>query len=391
MANTPIEHTTQSYPVVTSQGEVPAKVNESIKLTDFFAGIEYPNNSTHQIDHYTAFVVQGSGSIVVGSQSYALGSFATEISPSEFANASFQTGASAGTSEIAVVAFDDAGTPSVAGDTILNVIGTPDPISATASIEASVNSDVQLSPYFNIPPTPAGLSISLVNFINTHSGPGELTSAGSPTSGNVAIAFGNVDQVGFATGSVTGSDQIEVSVVYSDGSTSNPVDLTVNIQSSTPPPPPPPQNDSGPVIDTNVQPFQVTVGQTGTLTSLNLSASDAAYSDPSLITYNITNYPLEGVIYDNGQLAHSFTQADINAGHVTYQSYMQNGVSSEITDSLTYFVSDPSGREPCPHLSPCTSSRCHRRQQLKSHMSTSIPSKPLMKEDRLLFLAIVML
>ena len=169
--------------------------------------------------------MQGLGSIVVGSQSYALGSFATEISPSEFANASFQTGASAGTSEIAVVAFDDAGTPSVAGDTILNVIGTPDPISATASIEASVNSDVQLSPYFNIPPTPAGLSISLVNFINTHSGPGELTLAGSPTSGNVAIAFGNVDQVGFATGSVTGSDQIEASVVYSDGSTSNPVDL----------------------------------------------------------------------------------------------------------------------------------------------------------------------
>ncbi len=135
---------------------------------------------------------------------------------------------------------------------------------------------------------------------------------------------------------------------YSDGSTSNHVDLTVNIQASAPPPPPPPQNSSGPVISTSVQSFQVTVGQQGILSSSNLSASDAAYPDPSLISYNITSYPTQGALYLNGQLAHSFTQADINAGRVAYLSYMQAGLSSEATDALTYIVSDPSYRQTAP-------------------------------------------
>src|SRR5262249_20865385 len=66
--------------------------------------------------------------------------------------------------------------------------------------------------------------------------------------------------------------------------------------------------------------------------------------DPSQITYNIIDYPTKGLIYDNGQFAHSFTQADINAGHVAYQAYMQAGVSSEIHDAFSYVVSDPSFR-----------------------------------------------
>ena len=144
--------------------------------------------------------------------------------------------------------------------------------------------------------------------------------------------------------SQTGSDKIQMYATYSNGTTSNIVDLNVNIQASAPPPPPPPQNTSGPVVNSNVQPFQVTVGQQGVLSSANLNASDAAYPDPSQISYEITGYPTQGFIYDNGQLARSFTQADINSGHVVYQASVQPGLASETTDTLTYVVSDPSFR-----------------------------------------------
>ena len=206
------------------------------------------------------------------------------------------------------------------------------------------NTTFLLSPFLSLPATPAGLSVSVVNFLNTHTGPGELTMDGSVTPGNIAVAYSAVGEVGFATGSQTGSDKIQMYATYSNGTTSNIVDLNVNIQASAPPPPPPPQNTSGPVVNSNVQPFQVTVGQQGVLSSANLNASDAAYPDPSQISYEITGYPTQGFIYDNGQLARSFTQADINSGHVVYQASVQPGLASETTDTLTYVVSDPSFR-----------------------------------------------
>jgi len=59
-----------------------------------------------------------------------------------------------------------------------------------------------------------------------------LTFGGIQSSGNIAVAYSAVNQVGFATGSVTGTDRIQMYASYSDGSTSNIVDLTVNIQPS---------------------------------------------------------------------------------------------------------------------------------------------------------------
>ncbi len=174
----PIPHTVTSYPVVTSLTETTIKTNGSIPLSSLFAASEQPAGSGHSVDHYTVFIVQGAGSLAIGNQSYSLGSIATNVSPSDFANARFRSGANAGTSEIAVVAFDDAGTSSIAADTTIDVMGVPDPIIVMASVNAPFNSNVQRSSFLSLPPAPSGLSISLVNFINTHSGPGQLTSGG---------------------------------------------------------------------------------------------------------------------------------------------------------------------------------------------------------------------
>lgn len=231
----------------------------------------------------------------------------------------------------------------LASDTF-TIVNNDAGIVANASVNEPVNTTFQLQPFLSLPSAPSGLSVSLVNFINTHTGPGLLTSGGSTTSGNVAVGYASIGQVGFSTGSATGSDKIEMFATYSDGTTSNVVDLTVNIQTSATAPPPP-QNTSGPVINSNVQPFQVVVGQKGVLSASNLSASDTAYPDPSLITYNITSAPTKGFFYNHGQLAHSFTQADVNAGQVAYQAAVQAGLLSEMIDTFAYVVSDPSFRQ----------------------------------------------
>jgi 20S proteasome alpha/beta subunit len=221
-------------------------------------------------------------------------------------------------------------------------------IIANASVNEPTNTTFLLSPFLSVPAPASGKTISLVNFINTHTGPGELTIGGSPTSGNTAVAYSAIGQVGFATGSITGSDKVEMYATYSDGSVSNTVDLTVNIQSALIAPPPPPLNSSGPVVNGGVAPLQVTVGKTGVFSISNLSASDSAYPDPSQITYTITGSPTLGTILDNGQFADSFTQADINAVHVVYQAGFPGNLASETTDSFTYVVSDPSFRQSGP-------------------------------------------
>jgi hypothetical protein len=164
--------------------------------------------------------------------------------------------------------------------TILNNDSTsfaPPSIVADGSIDESVNTNFLLQPFFSFSST--GKTISLINFINTKTGAGELSFDGDTTPGNLGVAYADVDEVGFATGSLTGSDEIEIYATYSDGTTSNVVDLIVDVQAASSPPPP--ETSRGPVVNTSVQPLRVTTGALGVITAGNLSASDAAYSDPS--------------------------------------------------------------------------------------------------------------
>jgi hypothetical protein len=330
-----------AYPVVTAAPTQSAPANSPVNLKSLFSASETPAGSGHSISHYTIIFSNGPGQINVNGNIYTAGNVVANVSTQAFNAAYLNTGATSGVDDITVYAFDDANTPSLPAETTISVTA---PAISDASVTAGLNTQVSLQPYFSLLNPISDKTISLVNFINTKTGPGQLTSSGSVLTANTAVSYSSIGQVGFLTGSSSGSDLIEIYATYSDGTTSNTVDLTVNAVAS-PHSTPPPQNSSGPVVNTNVQTFNVTIGQQGVLSSANLSASDAAYADPSELTYNITKGSLDGVILDSGQVASSFTQADINAGRVVYQSGYVPGLTSPETDTFSYVVSDPSFRE----------------------------------------------
>ncbi len=77
------------------------------------------------------------------------------------------------------------------------------------------------------------------------------------------------------------------------------------------------------------------VGSHGTL--LTIDGSVAA----SAITYTLTTFPAVGYLKVNGVRARTFTQADINAGNVTYTNDASK--SDQPTDSFGYSVQDTNG------------------------------------------------
>jgi hypothetical protein len=95
------------FPVISSPASVSISTTSSTPLSAWFTASEVSEGTTHTIDHYTAFIVRGSGSLLINGQPYALGTVATNISGASFATATFNAGPGAGVSEIAVIAFDD--------------------------------------------------------------------------------------------------------------------------------------------------------------------------------------------------------------------------------------------------------------------------------------------
>jgi hypothetical protein len=77
------------------------------------------------------------------------------------------------------------------------------------------------------------------------------------------------------------------------------------------------------------------------ITSTNLSATETNYT-PAQLKYTITTQPNDGVVYDNSVQvvgAGTFSQADINAGLVTYLA----PPGAPTTDSFAFSVADPLG------------------------------------------------
>jgi Concanavalin A-like lectin/glucanases superfamily/Cadherin-like len=91
------------------------------------------------------------------------------------------------------------------------------------------------------------------------------------------------------------------------------------------------------VLSTN-SPLSVAPGATATITSSQLRATDAD-NTASQLTYAITSGPTRGTLRRSGAATTSFTQADIDAGRITYQ---HNG-SATTSDSFSFTVNDGLG------------------------------------------------
>jgi hypothetical protein len=91
------------------------------------------------------------------------------------------------------------------------------------------------------------------------------------------------------------------------------------------------------VLATN-SPLTLAEGATSTISSARLRTTDADNTPVQLI-YTITNGPSNGTVRLSGTATTTFTQADIDAGRVTYQ---HNG-NETTTDSFTFRVNDAEG------------------------------------------------
>ena len=79
-------------------------------------------------------------------------------------------------------------------------------------------------------------------------------------------------------------------------------------------------------------------GQTATITAALLTTSDPDNS-ASQLTYTVTSSPTNGTLQKSGASTTTFTQADINAGLITYEH--DGGTST--TDSFSFTVDDGQG------------------------------------------------
>ena len=125
---------------------------------------------------------------------------------------------------------------------------------------------------------------------------------------------------------LTASDASQIlDWVWSDG-------YTVSFQ--------PYNSDTTPPTFGNDNPLAIQAGQTQTITSSLLSASDNVSSGVDL-HYTVTSGPSDGALLLNGSATTSFTQADINNGLVSYHE--TTSVSSATTDTFFYKVTDAAG------------------------------------------------
>lgn len=126
-----------------------------------------------------------------------------------------------------------------------------------------------------------------------------------------------------------------VSFVVSDSSNNSTEELTLLIAVT-------PVDDDPPVSGNHE--LTLTEGASATLTSDNLSATDAD-SDPASLVFTVTVLPDHGQLKVNGEvfvLNQSFTQADIAAGDVVYA----HDDSDTTSDAIEFALNDPAGNGP---------------------------------------------
>ena len=200
------------------------------------------------------------------------------------------------------------------------VLSTNSPLTVAEGATGAINA-AQLT-------TPDALNAPAQWVYTITSGPthGTLKRSGSATN-----SFTQADvNAGLITyqhdGSETTSDSFAFTADDGQGTSSN---STFNIVVM-------PVNDEQ-VLTTN-SPLTVAEGATGAINAARLTTTDVD-NTPAQLVYTITSGPTSGTLKRSGSATNSFTQADINAGLITYQ---HNG-SETTSDSFAFTVNDGQG------------------------------------------------
>ena len=119
---------------------------------------------------------------------------------------------------------------------------------------------------------------------------------------------------------------VQVVLTDGDGGTSDPATTTVTVTAT---------NDA-PAVTTNAG-LTVNEGSSGAIGPALLAAADPD-SPGAPITYTVTAAPAHGTLLRNNFAVTSFTQADVNAGLISYQ----HDGGETVADSFTFTVSDGS-------------------------------------------------
>ncbi|HEX3148632.1 MAG TPA: cadherin-like domain-containing protein [Gemmataceae bacterium] len=122
----------------------------------------------------------------------------------------------------------------------------------------------------------------------------------------------------------SGTRTVQVKLTDGDGGASNTASLNIGVTAV---------NDAPAVTTNNV--IIVNEGSTTVLSQATLEATDPD-NTPAQLIYQLTSGPAHGEIRKSGSMVTTFTQADINAGIITYFS---NG-DEVVSDSFGFTVSD---------------------------------------------------
>lgn len=295
---------------------------------------------------YNLFIVDGSGTLVVGGEPYSIGSIAENVSPAEFDTAYFEAGATPGDSEIAVIAIDDLGNYSIAGDMTISVTAPPQQpatIIPTDTTPPTIVAGQALTIGVGGRETLSALNLQTNDANSSDYTPAQLTYeiVSSPQDGYIlkggsivaSFAQADVDNglISYVqNGTVVSSDQFTYYVVDPAGNRSTNATFNIQVQ--------PPPAATTPVLDTD-EAISVGVGQTQLITDANLHVTDSGVQSWRII-YTITSEPTYGQILADGSVPVTyFTQEQVDLGLISYK----NNGSSSGPDSFDFTVSDQSG------------------------------------------------
>jgi hypothetical protein len=334
--------TPDPHPVLTGSLMATVGVTAAIQLSSLVAASE-ANAGGHHIDHYTLInTLEGPGNFVVDSQ--VVSGNALNVTPAEFANATFSAGANAGVNEIVVVAFDDLGNASNAFVTKINVAGaeeSPQPINTSdhtpptivppaQQLLTGVGSNPTLTATYLEATDPNYSPAQLLYVVTSGPSHGYLLKGGQIVTSFTQSDINNGLIVYQENGAVTPSDSFTYQIFDPAGNHTAAAAFSMQIAS--------PPIATNPQLTTNTA-LDVGQGLTSVITSNNLHVTDGGVN-PWQIIYTVTSDPLNGqIIADGVNVVHSFTQQQVDLGLIAYR----NTANASGVDHVNFTVSDGSG------------------------------------------------